>query len=106
MLFGASWCPACSNEMVKLLPLYKRLKDKGVEVIFVSLDTNKSDFISFVKDFPFISFCDFNKWNSKSAKDYYVSSSPTFYLLDQQNNILSRPNSVENITALINYYIH
>ena len=103
VIFGASWCPACSNEMAQLLPQYQKWKAKGVEVVFVSLDTDKTDFTSYVKDFPFISFCDFNKWDSKPAKDYYVFSSPTFFLLDTENKIVARPNSVSHVDAIINY---
>lgn len=103
VIFGASWCPACSNEMTQLLPQYQKWKAKGVEVVFVSLDTDKTDFTSYVKDFPFISMCDFNKWDSKSAKDYYLFSSPTYFLLDHSSKILSRPNSVNHIESLINF---
>ena len=101
VIFGASWCPACSNEMAQLLPQYQKWKAKGVEVVFVSLDTDKTDFTSYVKDFPFISFCDFNKWDSKPAKDYYVFSSPTFFLLDTENKIVARPNSVSHVDAIM-----
>jgi thiol-disulfide isomerase/thioredoxin len=104
VIFGASWCPSCASEMAQLLPQYQNWKAKGVEVVFVSLDTDKSSFYDFTQNFPFISVCDYQKWETKAAKDYFVSSSPTFYLLDQQNNILSRPNSVDHISALINYY--
>lgn len=104
VIFGASWCPACLNEMAQLLPQYQKWKAKGVEVVFVSLDTDKTDFTSYAKDFPFISMCDFNKWDSKPAKDYYVFSSPTFFLLDNTNKIIARPNSVSALSQLINFY--
>jgi thiol-disulfide isomerase/thioredoxin len=101
VIFGASWCPACKSEMEKILPKYEKLKTKGVEIIFVSLDTDKIDFYNFSKKFPFISFCDYQKWETKAALDYFVFSSPTIFLLDQQNVILSRPISVDKITDLI-----
>lgn len=104
VIFGASWCPACSNEMAQLLPQYQKWKAKGVEVVFVSLDTDKTDFTSYVKDFPFISMCDFNKWDSKSAKDYYIFSSPTIFLLDKNNKIVARPSSINSLSQIINFY--
>lgn len=106
VIFGASWCPSCVSEMAQLLPQYQNWRAKGVEVIFVSLDTDKTSFYNFAKNLPFISVCDYKKWETKAAHDYFVSSSPTFYLIDQQNVILSRPNSVNHVSALINYYVH
>jgi len=106
VIFGASWCPSCASEMAQLLPQYQNWKAKGVEVVFVSLDTDKNSFYDFTQKFPFISVCDYRKWETKAAQDYFVFSSPTLYLLDQQNNILSRPNSVDHVNALINYYVH
>lgn len=104
VIFGASWCPACLNEMTQLLPQYQKWKAKGVEVVFVSLDTDKTAFRSYVKDFPFISICDFNKWDSKSAKDYYIFNSPTIFLLDKNNKIVARPSSINTLSQIINFY--
>ena len=105
VIFGASWCPNCREEIRQLLPLYKKWKSKGVELVFVSLDTEKALFNSFVSIFPFISTCDYKKWDSQAVKDYYVFASPTIFLLDKNNKIILRPNSVKQIDAWIDYYI-
>jgi len=34
------------------------------------------------------------QWSSQAAKDNYVSSSPTIYLLDSNNKIIRRPATV------------
>jgi len=90
IIFGGSWCPQCRAEMIQLLPRYNKWKAKGVEVIFVSLDTDKKEFENFTAPFPFYSTCDYKKWDSQAAKDYYVSSSPTIFLLDSNNKIILR----------------
>lgn len=102
VIFGASWCEQCRFEMTQLLPRYEDLKSKGVEVVFISLDTDKSEFQKFTAQFPFLSSCDYKKWESQAAKQYYISSSPTFFLLDKHNKILARPVSVQHICTLIN----
>ncbi len=33
VIFGASWCPKCAEELRQLLPLYEKWKLKGVEVV-------------------------------------------------------------------------
>ncbi|MCF8298848.1 MAG: AhpC/TSA family protein [Saprospiraceae bacterium] len=105
VIFGASWCPRCAEELRQLPPLYAKWKSKGVEVVFVSLDTEKALFNSFSSIFPFISMCDYNKWSSQSVKDYYVFATPTMFLLDKNQKIILRPNSVKQIDAWVDYYI-
>ena len=47
VVFGASWCPQCPGELSKISELYKKWKAQGVEVIFISLDTDKELFKNF-----------------------------------------------------------
>jgi len=99
VIFGGSWCNQCRAEMFQLLPCYNNWKAKGVEVIFVSLDTDKKEFENFTAPFPFYSACDYKKWDTQAAKDYYVSSSPTIFLLDSDNKIILRPASVVSLDS-------
>ena len=52
---------------------------------------------------PFISSCDYKKWDTQAAKDYFVSSSPTMYLLDKNNKIILRPKWVKAIDTWVDY---
>lgn len=103
VIFGASWCPKCADEFRQLLPLYERWKLKGVEVVFISLDTEKSLFKGFSSIFSFVSTCDYKKWDTQAVKDYYVFASPTMFLLDKEQKIILRPNSVKQIDAWVDY---
>jgi thiol-disulfide isomerase/thioredoxin len=105
IVFGASWCPSCKQELPKIAEKYIKWKQKGLEVIFISLDEDKQLFAEFVKNFPFFSFCDFNKWESKAAKDYYVFGTPTMFLIDQNQTILIRPTSIDHVDTWVNYYL-
>jgi peroxiredoxin len=99
VIFGGSWCNQCRAEMIQLLPRYNNWKAKGVEVVFVSLDTDKNEFENFTAPFPFYSACDYKKWETQAAKDYYVSSSPTIFLLDSNNKIILRPPTVVSLDS-------
>ena len=99
VIFGGSWCPQCRAEMIQLLPRYNNWKVKGLEVIFVSLDTDKNEFEKFSAPFSFYSTCDYKKWDTQAAKDYYVSSSPTIFLLDSNNKIILRPPTVASLDS-------
>jgi thiol-disulfide isomerase/thioredoxin len=103
VVFGASWCPKCTEELPEIAKHYSKWKAQGVEVVFVSLDENKEMFKNFTSIFPFISFCDYQKWNSTAAKDYYVFGTPTMYLLDHKRKILLRPNSVSQMDAWVDW---
>ncbi|MEK0442850.1 MAG: Thiol-disulfide oxidoreductase ResA, partial [Bacteroidota bacterium] len=101
VIFGASWCPACNEEMAQLIPLYEKWNSYGVEVVFVSMDTDPLAFKEYAKGMPFIAFSDYKSWDTQSAQDYFVSSSPSFYLLDAQQQLLLRPNSVKQMDAWV-----
>lgn len=104
VVFGASWCPKCKEELPKIAQQYEEWKKNGVEVVFVSLDETEFDFINFASVFPFISLCDYQKWDSPMAQDFYVFSTPTMYLLDADRTIILRPKSVQQMSAWVDWY--
>jgi peroxiredoxin len=105
VVFGASWCPKCTEELPEIAKHYSKWKTQGVEVVFVSLDEDEKLFKSFVGVFPFISICDFKKWNSPIVNSYYVFGTPTMFLLDEKREILLRPNSVKQMDAWVDWYL-
>lgn len=105
VLFGASWCPQCTKELSQISDLYQKWKSNGIEVIFVSLDESKEQFINFTKAFPYISICDYSKWESPIVKSYHVFATPTIYLLNNRHEILLRPNNVRHLDSWVEWYL-
>jgi len=105
VVFGASWCPKCSEELPAIATKYAKWKQHGLEVVFVSLDDSKESYQNFVRDFPFISVCDFRKWDSNIVKEYYVFGTPTMYLLDGKREIILRPNSVNQMDSWVDWFL-
>jgi thiol-disulfide isomerase/thioredoxin len=105
VVFGASWCPKCSEELPKISENYAKWKSQGVEVVYISLDTDQPAFEKSVVSYPFITYCDFKKWESQVVKDYYVFGTPTMYLLDEKREILLRPNSANQMDAWVDWYL-
>jgi len=105
LIFGASWCPACPEELSKIAVLYEGWKKQGVEVVFISLDEDKQIFKNFAGNFPFISICDYQKWESPVVKDYHVFATPTMYLLDNKRKILLKPNSANHMDSWVDWYL-
>ena len=105
VVFGASWCPSCAEELPKIASSYPHWKARGLEVLFVSLDEELKAFYQFTSKFPFVSITDLKKWNSPIAKDYYVFGTPTMFLLDNNRKIILRPNSVNQMNTWVDWYL-
>ncbi len=105
VIFGASWCPQCPQELLKVSGLYKKWKEQGVEVVFISLDEDEKLFKNFASIFAFISLCDYQKWESPIVKSYHVFATPTIYLLNNKREILLRPSSVSQLDSWIDWYL-
>ncbi len=100
VVFGASWCNKCQEEIPKLILYYKDWKTKyDLEIVFVSLDTVPEKYYNFTSIFPWISSCDYKGWDSKAAIDYCVFGTPTMYLLDASQTIVLKPISEKQVQA-------
>jgi peroxiredoxin len=105
VVFGASWCPACITELNAISGIYTKWKKYGVEVVFISLDEDKQAFKKIADRLPFISLCDYRKWESPIVKAYHVFATPTLFLLDNEQKILLRPSSVHQIDAWLDWFL-
>lgn len=105
VVFGASWCPQCPKELQEIMKNYAMWKQQNLEVVFVSLDEHKEAFENFTKPFPFISTCDYKKWESQAVKEYHVFATPTIYLLNSKQEIVLKPNSAVQLNSWIDWHL-
>ncbi len=105
LVFGSGWCPQCAQELSQIAGLYQKWEKYNVEVVFVSLDEDKQTFKNFAGGFPFISTCDYQKWESPVVKAWHVFATPTMYLLDNKREILLRPNSVNQMDSWVDWFL-
>jgi peroxiredoxin len=103
VVFGAGWCPICSQSLKEIAGLYEKWKSYGVEVVYVSLDEDEQVFKNNAGAFPFISVCDYKKWESPVVKSYHVFATPTLFLLNEKRGIILRPNSVQHVNAWVEW---
>jgi thiol-disulfide isomerase/thioredoxin len=104
LVFGASWCPLCKTEALELLKYYDAWKSKkDVEVVYISIDTDKEAYKTAYQNAPWQSYCDYKGWDTKAAKDYFVNATPTYILLDKDMKILVHPSSIGQVDAWVNY---
>ncbi|HEY4206169.1 MAG TPA: TlpA disulfide reductase family protein, partial [Puia sp.] len=89
--FWASWCSPCRAENPNLKKQYQLYKNKGLEVISVSLDDNKKKWQDAIaKDgLPWLQVSDLKGWNNEAGKLYGVSGVPASFLVDPQGKIVA-----------------
>lgn len=89
--FWASWCKPCRAENPNVVRVYNEYKDKGFEILGVSLDRNKEAWVNAIEQdglqWPHVS--DLQFWNSVAAKTYGVSSIPYTVLLDKEGKVIA-----------------
>lgn len=89
--FWASWCSPCRAENPNLVKQYKLYKEKGFEVIAVSLDSDKAKWADAIaKDgLPWIHVSDLKGWNNAVGRLYGVRGVPASFLVSTEGKILA-----------------
>jgi thiol-disulfide isomerase/thioredoxin len=96
LIFWASWCPHCQEAMPELKKIVEQQKEKRLEVVAISIDTNKTEYYNAIQkvNYHWINYCDTNGWNGKAANDYYLYATPTMFLLDKEKKIIAKPTTL------------
>ena len=86
--FWASWCGPCRAAVPKVKRLYAQYKDKGFEVVSISIDDSKSAWIKAMEEEQM----PWQQWLSPdkmaTMKNFLFSAIPTLYLVDREGKIM------------------
>jgi len=88
--FWVTWCGSCRAEMPTIDALYRQYKDRGLEVLSVSLDTAPIAKIQAFVDKLGVSLRVGLDPSSSTARTYGVLVLPTTYLIDRAGNVIVR----------------
>lgn len=90
--FWASWCKPCRMENPNVVKLYAKYKDKGFEILGVSLDREKSAWEQAIKDdnLTWKHVSDLAFWNSTVVKQYNITGVPYTVLVDREGKIIAK----------------
>jgi thiol-disulfide isomerase/thioredoxin len=93
--FWSSRCGPCRASNPALVKLYQQFRNKGLEIIGISLDNNKKDWLAAIRKdgLPWIHVSELNGWDNKIAKKYRVTATPFMILLDDSRKVIALPGS-------------
>lgn len=98
--FWASWCPNCEEQMPLLETFLS--SHKNVTAVAISLDDDVNAYQTAIQKYPsMLHSCNFKKWDTKAAQDYFIYGSPTFMVLDKDHKIIDKVVSAKAVIELL-----
>jgi peroxiredoxin len=90
--FWASWCGPCRAENPNVVKAYSRFKDKGFDILGVSLDDKKDKWQAAVQadNLPWTHVSDLKGWKNEVAEQYGIQAIPQNLLLDPKGVIIAK----------------
>lgn len=90
--FWASWCGPCRQENPNVLKAYQSFKDKGFEVLGISLDTDAEKWKKAIEEdkLPWTQVSDLQGFRNEIARYYGIQAIPFSFLVDPNGVIIAR----------------
>lgn len=97
--FWASWCGPCRRANKHLKTLYSKYKDKGLEILSISVDDNMVDWKDAIKE-------DKTTWvhvfdDKNYANAWKIQYIPTTFIVDKQGNFAAINPDIDQLDKLI-----
>ena len=100
--FYDSDCNSCVNEMFRLATIYPQLQEKAIRVVSISADMDKERYEEGIRNFPWQDkLCDFKGFSGENFSNYNVAGTPSFFLMDDNRQLLGQFYSVSELEEAI-----
>jgi len=89
--FWASWCPDCRALNPTMVTLYNKYKDKNIDFLGVSFDTDKGALDKYLSTsgITWTQVSEFKKWKeTEISKKYGIKWIPTIYIIDKKGKVV------------------
>ncbi|MFD2585515.1 redoxin domain-containing protein [Croceitalea marina] len=90
--FWAAWCRPCRAENPNIVSVYHKYKDKGFNVVGVSLDRKSEDWLKAIEadSLAWNHVSNLQYFNDPIAKMYNINAIPAAFLLDENGVIVAK----------------
>lgn len=90
--FWASWCGPCIREMPNVKQIYAKYHDKGLEILGVSLDREKTPWINAIKTkgLSWNHVSSLKEFDCPVARLFHVTAIPRMYIIDKEGKIIAQ----------------
>lgn len=106
--FWASWCPDCRKENPGLVAIYNEFKDKGLDIVSVSLDLNEAAWKKAIAD-DNLSWknhvSDLKGWGNAAADMYTIAYIPQNIFLDENGIIVKKNVPAERMKEFLDSFL-
>ncbi len=92
VIYWATWCQPCVEELDRLKQLYARYGSRGLRVVAVSLDSDSSELQAFLgkKKYPFRILHEEGGLESRLAQEMGILTLPMTLVIDRQGKVVRR----------------
>lgn len=103
IVFWNSSCSHCLKEIPELYKSMDSFQNNEYKVIAIGLEDENSSWKSETSSSPnFIHVLALGKWENKIGRDYGISSTPTYFVLDKDKKIIFKPESFDELQQYLN----
>lgn len=90
--FWASWCTPCRKEHPYLKQAYQRFRDSGFEILGISLDDTREDWLKAIHDdgLMWTQLSDLKGFDNDVAKQFFIHAIPDSFLIDPNGVIIAK----------------
>jgi thiol-disulfide isomerase/thioredoxin len=103
VVFWATWCKPCTEDLPLLQELYRTHRPQGFEVVGVNLDVEGAPIQQYIQQYkvawPHIH--EPGALESRPAVEFGIISLPTIFLVDQKGVVVSANSSIEELKKLV-----
>ena len=107
--FWASWCPDCRKENPGLVEVYNEFKDKGLDIVSVSLDMDEAAWKKAIEDDNLTwkhHVSDLKGWNNEVAVMYRIAYIPQNIFIDENGIIVKKNVPADRMKEFLESYLN
>ncbi|MDR1909137.1 MAG: MATE family efflux transporter [Spirochaetaceae bacterium] len=86
--FWATWCPPCRAEMPSMETLYRRYRERGLEILAVSVGETREKAAAFMEEYH-LSFTAALDGDQQVSARYNIQAFPTTFIINREGQVVS-----------------